>query len=73
MQFWSAASVKLAGPHPLGADSPVKSALKAERRHLGSIRRLADFVIDTSKFNVHELRSLITERFRATVLAEEAC
>jgi len=50
-------------PHPLGADSPVKSALKAERRHLGSIRRLADFVIDTSKFNVHELRSLITQRF----------
>src|SRR5690242_3391741 len=50
-------------PHPLGADSSVKSALKAERRHLGSIRRLADFVIDTSKFNVHELRSLISQRF----------
>jgi len=52
-------------PHPLGADSPVKSALKAERRHLGAIRRLADpgFVIDTSKFNVHELRAHITERF----------
>lgn len=50
-------------PHPLGTDSPVKSALKAERRHLGSIRRLADFVIDTSKFNVHELRAYINERF----------
>jgi UPF0042 nucleotide-binding protein len=24
-------------PHPLGTDSPVKSALKAERRHLGAI------------------------------------
>jgi UPF0042 nucleotide-binding protein len=51
-------------PHPLGTDSPVKSALKTERRHLGAIRRLADFVIDTSKFNVHELRSHITERFQ---------
>jgi UPF0042 nucleotide-binding protein len=51
-------------PHPLGADAGVKSALKAERRHLGAIRALADFVIDTSKFNVHELRSHITERFR---------
>jgi UPF0042 nucleotide-binding protein len=51
-------------PHPLGTDAPVKSALKAERRHLGAIRRLADFVIDTSKFNVHELRAHITERFR---------
>jgi len=50
-------------PHPLGTDSSVKSALKAERRHLGAIRRLADFVIDTSKFNVHELRAHINERF----------
>lgn len=51
-------------PHPLGTDSTVKAALKAERRHLSSIRRLADFVIDTSKFNVHELRALITQRFQ---------
>jgi UPF0042 nucleotide-binding protein len=51
-------------PHPLGTDAPVKAALKAERRHLSSIRALADFVIDTSKFNVHELRALVTERFR---------
>jgi len=50
-------------PHPLGTDAPVKSALKEERRHLGVIRRLADFVIDTSKFNVHELRAHIKERF----------
>jgi len=50
-------------PHPLGTDAPVKSALQAERRHLGAIRALADFVIDTSKFNVHELRAYITERF----------
>lgn len=51
-------------PHPLGTDAPVKSALKTERRHLGAIRALADLVIDTSKFNVHELRAHITERFR---------
>jgi RNase adapter protein RapZ len=50
-------------PHPLGTDAPVKAALKTERRHLGSIRRLADLVIDTSKFNVHELRAHIHERF----------
>jgi UPF0042 nucleotide-binding protein len=50
-------------PHPLGMDSSVKSALKAERHHLGAIRGLADFVLDTSKFNVHELRALITQRF----------
>ena len=51
-------------PHPLGTDAPVKSAIRVERRHLGDIRSLADFVIDTSKFNVHELRAHITERFQ---------
>jgi len=50
-------------PHPLGTDAPVKASLKAERRHLGTIRRLSDFVIDTSKFNVHELRAHINETF----------
>jgi len=51
-------------PHPLGTDAPVTSALKTERRHLSAIRALADFVIDTSKFNVHELRAHINERFQ---------
>jgi UPF0042 nucleotide-binding protein len=51
-------------PHPFGTDAPVKAALQAERRDLRGIRSLADLVIDTSKFNVHELRALITERFR---------
>jgi UPF0042 nucleotide-binding protein len=51
-------------PHPLGAHAPVKSSLAAERRHLRPIRAIADLVIDTSRFNVHELRSYITERFQ---------
>ncbi len=51
-------------PHPLGANTPVKSSLTAERRHLRNIRAMADMVIDTSKFNVHELRSHITDRFQ---------
>src|SRR5436305_7668063 len=50
-------------PHPLGIDSPVKSSLTAERRHLRQIRALADLDIDTSKFNVHELRAHIIELF----------
>jgi len=53
-------------PHPLGTDSPVQAALNAERRHLRPIRAMADLVIDTSKFNVHELRAYITERFQKT-------
>jgi UPF0042 nucleotide-binding protein len=51
-------------PHPLGTDAPVKAALQEERKHLKPIRAVADLVIDTSKFNVHELRAHITEQFK---------
>ncbi len=52
-------------PHPLGKDSTVKAALQKERRLLQPIRALADIVVDSSKFNVHELRSHITAKFTA--------
>ncbi len=51
-------------PHPLGTGATVKSSLATERRRLLPIRAIADLVIDTSKFNVHELRSYVTERFQ---------
>jgi UPF0042 nucleotide-binding protein len=50
-------------PHPFGTDSPVNTSIRTERRHLAKIRDLADVIIDTSKFNVHELRAHITESF----------
>ncbi len=50
-------------PHPLGANHSVRASLAEERRHLRPIRALADMVIDTTKFNVHELRAHVTERF----------
>ncbi|MBS1849935.1 MAG: RNase adapter RapZ [Acidobacteria bacterium] len=51
-------------PHPLGTNASVKTSLAEERRHLKPIRAIADMVIDTSKFNVHELRAHVTERFQ---------
>jgi RNase adapter protein RapZ len=51
-------------PHPLGTGTTVRASLGAERRHLKAIRALADLVIDTSKFNVHELRAHLTDRFK---------
>jgi UPF0042 nucleotide-binding protein len=51
-------------PHPLGTGSTVKASLSAERHHLRKIRAMADLVVDTSKFNVHELRRYVTERFQ---------
>lgn len=51
-------------PHPLGINAPVKASLAAERRRLRPIRAIADLVIDTSKFNVHELRAHVNELFQ---------
>lgn len=52
-------------PHPLGKGSTVRDALSQERRMLQPIRALADIVVDSSHFNVHELRSHITSKFTA--------
>ncbi len=50
-------------PHPLGTTSSVKKSITAERKRLGPIRRIADITIDTSKFNVHELRAHLIDKF----------
>ncbi len=50
-------------PHPLGGERTVLRSIKAERTQLEPIRALADHILDTSKFNVHELRELIGEKF----------
>jgi UPF0042 nucleotide-binding protein len=51
-------------PHPLGKHLSVRESLGHERKLMEPIRKLADVVIDTSKFNVHELRHFVTERFK---------
>ncbi len=51
-------------PHPLGRNASVKASLVSERRRLQPVRALADIVIDTTRFNVHELRSQLVERFQ---------
>ncbi len=53
-------------PHPLAADQPIRRAIARERQMLGRIRALADLVFDTTKFNVHELRASIVERFKGS-------
>jgi UPF0042 nucleotide-binding protein len=51
-------------PHPFGKALSVRESLNHERALMEPIRKLADVVIDTSKFNVHELRNFITQRFK---------
>jgi RNase adapter protein RapZ len=50
-------------PHPLGKADTVIRAVRAERKRLDAVRNVADIILDTSKFNVHELRAHINEQF----------
>jgi UPF0042 nucleotide-binding protein len=50
-------------PHPLGVDQSVARSIASERERLEPIRRLADPIINTTKFNVHELRETIHRLF----------
>jgi UPF0042 nucleotide-binding protein len=52
-------------PHPLGKTSSVSNAISTERKRLDFLRNLADVIIDTSKFNVHELRAHIIDKFQS--------
>jgi RNase adapter protein RapZ len=51
-------------PHPLGKDYSVRESLRHERELMAPIRKLADVVIDSTQFNVHELRHFVTQRFK---------
>ena len=55
-----------AAAHPLGHDRPVMEGLRRESVLMEPIRKLADVVIDTTKFNVHELRQFIIRSFQKT-------
>jgi len=50
-------------PHPLGRSETVSRSIVEERQLLDPIRNVADTLIDTSTFNVHQLRAHIVDRF----------
>jgi RNase adapter protein RapZ len=50
-------------PHPLGITSSVSKSIQAEREQMAPIRAVADHIVNTSKFNVHELREVIEDKF----------
>jgi UPF0042 nucleotide-binding protein len=50
-------------PHPLGKQETVARSIVEERQLLDPIRNVADTLIDTSNYNVHELRAHIHTRF----------
>jgi UPF0042 nucleotide-binding protein len=51
--------------HPLAPDGTVQEGIARERQLLAKVRDIADQIIDTTRFNVHELRDAMTARFGA--------
>jgi UPF0042 nucleotide-binding protein len=50
-------------PHPLAGGGPATEGIRAEREALRPIRRMADLIVDTSEFTVHQLRDYVRERY----------
>lgn len=51
-------------PHPLAKDRPLLEAIQAERAALTEVKSLANLVLDTSQFSVHELKAEVMRRFQ---------
>jgi UPF0042 nucleotide-binding protein len=51
-------------PHPLAKDLPVIEAIQREREELREVKALANMVLDTSQFSVHELKAEVMKRFQ---------
>jgi UPF0042 nucleotide-binding protein len=47
----------------MGRSDTVLKSIRAERKRLDPIRNVADIVLDTTKFNVHDLRAHINSQF----------
>jgi RNase adapter protein RapZ len=50
-------------PHPLGRGETVISSIRAESKRLDPVRKVADILLDTTRFNVHDLRAHIVSQF----------
>lgn len=50
-------------PHPLQADGTILDGIHAERARLLPLRAKADYIIDSSDLNVHQLAGKISESF----------
>lgn len=50
-------------PHPLAGKGSIQDGISRERKALEAMRELADKVIDTGEFNVHQLKREIEQQF----------
>lgn len=57
-------------PHPVAGDTVIES-IANERRLLSDVREIADVVIDTSEYGVHDLRRRISSEFESDLGARK--
>jgi UPF0042 nucleotide-binding protein len=50
-------------PHPMAGKGPAIEGLRAEQEALRPLRKMADLILDTSRFTVHQLRDYVHERY----------
>jgi len=50
-------------PHPLAGNESIQEGISRERKALEAMRALADKIIDTSEFTVHQLKREIEQQF----------
>jgi len=50
-------------PHPLQEDGTLLDGIARERERMLEVRELADIIIDTTEFNIHQLATTVTEVF----------
>jgi UPF0042 nucleotide-binding protein len=50
-------------PHPLAINQPAIEGIREEREALKPIRKMADLILDTSDYTVHQLREYIREHY----------
>jgi RNase adapter protein RapZ len=56
-------------PHPLAVNQPVIEGIREEHEALAPVRKIADQILDTSRFTVHELRDWVHEHYEARAAA----
>lgn len=50
-------------PHPFGSPTGLMDSIRAERKAMQPIHKLADMIVDTSEHTVHTLRRMLVEKF----------
>jgi RNase adapter protein RapZ len=50
-------------PHPLAFNQPAIEGIREEREALRPIRKMADLIVDTSSYTVHQLRDYVRDHY----------